>query len=69
MNAATCNDIPLLRAYAKALEDEVRTLHRRLGKLTTEIASLKNQDQQTVLELEVKLLQEEIGRASCRERV
>ena len=62
MNAATCNDIPLLRAYAKALEDEVRTLHRRLGKLTTEIASLKNQDQQTVLELEVKLLQEAVDR-------
>lgn len=62
MNAATCSDVPQLRAYALALEDEVRALHRRLEKLAGEIAALQNQDRQTVLELEVKLLQQAVER-------
>ena len=62
MNAATCSDVPLLRTYAKALEDEVRVLHRRVAELAKVVAELKNQNQQTALELEVELLQQQLQR-------
>ena len=54
----TERDPEVLRQVALLLEAENRELHRRLKKLTTELANAKGDDEKAQLSLELKYLQE-----------